>query len=264
MGWQGDTLMGTPTINPDYLNINIYLRNRLHTDMRNDTLFLNQGDKKPSNAYYYKTECTGSGNTDLQHPIKMLNREIGDNELYLENRLQPWKGAYAATNDIFVNIRSPFYNYATQPSSVTTLRSVHSKDNPFEIGNAGFAAFNTYMGSLFYDPPRTGGYGQFSSGVGMCCNSYNRSSNPTLSPKITCGIYPNPNAGQFELELQNAKDPELSYTITDVWGRRITQKQLSIAPMPKINIPIALPPSTSPGIYFIQINNTHTLKLIIQ
>jgi hypothetical protein len=69
------------------------------------------------------------------------------------------------------------------------------------------------------------------------------------------------------LSINNAEGNELSYIITDVWGRRITQQQLRISPIPQIKIPIAMPTNTNPGIYFIEINNnnnTHTLKLIVQ
>jgi Secretion system C-terminal sorting domain len=263
MGWKGDTLMGTPTTAQLVLGDNIMLRNRLHTDFRNDTLYTTQYNKIPSNAIFYSTQCIGSGNNPVR-PIRMMNREIGDNQIYIENRFLPWQGAYSVSDDIFVNKRSPFYSYPNQANQITTLSSVFSKQNSFIISNSGFGIFNLNIGNLNYNAPFSGPYGQFTSGLGVCCNSYGpRMPNPNtiIQPKPTLSIYPNPTNGIVFLEIVNNNSSKLSYSITDLLGRIINKSKVEInSEISNVKIPIQLPTNIAKGLYLIQVNHINILQ----
>jgi hypothetical protein len=272
MGWKGDSLYGTSTLQQGLLGENITLRNQIHTAFRNDTLYTDQTNKIQANAILYTTFCTGAG-TNANRPIRAINREIGDDLLYVENRVLPWQGAYSVSDDIFVNIPSPYYSYPSQPNLLTTLPSVFSKRNPLIITNTGFGIFNTSIGNLNYNTPFTGPYGQFASGLGACCNTYsprigNPIYNPIAVPKQIVSIYPNPNTGNFVLDIRNNNNSVITYTITDLMGKIIETKIVSnLKPLPNVKIPIQLQSNLPKGLYLIHIkhsNKQETLKINLQ
>jgi pimeloyl-ACP methyl ester carboxylesterase len=258
MGWQGDSLMGTPIIQQAFLRDNIQLRNRLHTDFRNDTLFTTQLNKNPVNAILYNRQCIGSG-TNNDEAIRVINREIGDDEIYVENRIQPWKGAYSVSDNIHVNAHSPYYSYPNQANTITTLRSVWSKDKPYQIVGNGFGVFNLNIGALNYNPPFTGLYGQVISGLGVCCNTYKSSLPQTIrKPKTTplMHVYPNPTNGLLFLEIKNNNYLYVDYEITDISGRVIYKNKVSnLQETGVLKIPVQLPKNLTSGLYLLHIRN---------
>jgi hypothetical protein len=82
--------------------------------------------------------------------------------------------------------------------------------------------------------------------------------------KVIVSTYPNPNKGQFKLQLQNFKEALAEVSIFDAKGTLVQKRRVSIAKGNTIDFDLG---GTSPGIYYLKVVNgvkTSGVKIIIQ
>ena len=213
----------------------------------------------------------------------MLNREIGDDELYLDNVTMNRDASYSAPFSLTMGLQqNPYYTY---PS--TTLANSHfmclSKENPF-------IAVNTAGGSLAaidlttaqgQAPPPTYTPGQvLPSGFApallqapwaMCFNqSYNDRKPAPASANAASQfiLYPNPAMLDLYAFVQlNGQAQTATFTLTDLTGRELKTMQVPCNPSGANSINLSEFTQAAPGIYLVRLqtgNTTLTQKLIVQ
>jgi hypothetical protein len=245
---------------------NAYIRNQHHLFSRNDTL--KDNNIAPNFIVEYNSSnCT---NGISNRPIQTINREIGDDQIYIENRNLPWEGNYTVQDLIFVNIRNPYYTYPNIPTNNNTISSLYSKANPFIISNPlGFAWFNNSTGNnLFYVGPFSGPYAQAIPTGTSCCQNYYRYSGPSIPSKILNNfqpvLYPNPNNGTFTMQFQSETGGNFKLSISNIMGQYIYTNNFKIASGIKNTfVPVQLNYTLPNGTYIIKStfnNQTFTNK----
>lgn len=240
---------------------NVYLNNRDHLFMRND--FLNDANGNP--LIY-----------DSCARIRMLNREIGDNELWLENRVLPWKGSFSIHDRIMVNHRTAFYEYPSFNNPIQNIEGVYSKQKAFVIlPSVGHADFNINNANLNYIAPFTGTYTAHDVDLIRCCDNIappsNRQNNiqALLKNSSDILIFPNPVfANQFTVSMKAYKDETTSYEIVNTLGQVVQKGSIPIQQdNEQVCIPISLSDDLPNGIYILQVKNLNFIyrqSLIIQ
>ena len=236
------------------LNPNVYLNNRNHLFMRNDILSDVNGDPLMYDS------CA---------PIRMLNREIGDNELWLENRVLPWKGSFSIHERIMANHRTEFYEYPSFINPSQNIEGVYSKQNPFIIIPVlGHADFNINGANLNYIAPFSGTYTANNTPLVRCCDnqappSNRENNNQSLvknSSELT--IFPNPNStNQLTVRLKVFRDETASFEIINSLGQAV---QKGLIPIEQDNeeayLPISLSTYLTNGVYVLRIKNLNFVQ----
>jgi len=220
MGWT-DQIPNPYSVILDPSRRNIHKFNMDHLDVRNDFLTNWQTtgtDTSERGVEEDYVTCVKSGSSI---PIQMLNREIGDDSLLIENRVQPWKALYEAEKYIGVNENSPYYEY---PSSYTalTIPGVYSKDSILK--NTLLAEFGALGGNVNYYGIPYGPYSIISMGWQSCCDAYKYSPQapPILSTSIFI-IYPNPIiSNDINIKFSAQKDAFSKLEIYNILGQKIT------------------------------------------
>lgn len=258
--------------------------NHLHTANRNDNSFVFNLTQQPAagatpqtNEEYAYFTCADIGNYEAKRTF--LAQEIGDEELYLENFITNRTTTYRTEFDIKVNERNPYYEYPSQPPSITTLGGgVFSKEDDFDIASGGFATFYYDSGSQSPSPGLTinylnsPDYTDLDEPYGICCTAPSaRLAYPIEKEKTTnnasLNIYPNPTNGYLVIDATfNYDEPSAKISVNDLSGKQLFTKQLNITNK-KINHTLSVAEmKLAKGIYFIQLETNHfskTNKLII-
>jgi len=269
MGPELDQLGNSTTI-PTLLNRNITLRNRDHLEVRNDTL----RDNALAWPHFieYDHSCA-------QQPIRLLHREIGDDELFLENRNLPWNGKFSIHKKIWINEHCEFYEYDGVPINPDKIRPrIYSKTDPFEItGSNGYAQFFTNAANVQYNPPHTGPYSieAIVPEGNPCCTNFrfkttNENQQHYVNKKVEDGIFvfPNPTTGQIVIKFLPKEKGLIKYVLYDMQGRALLNESKEIIQAGReYYLPINLPNGLSKGQYLLKTqldNKTFTNKLIME
>lgn len=176
--------------------------------------------------------CNGSPDTEWIR-ARLLNREIGDEQLWLGNYTMTQTAHLEAEFDIFVNRRFPFYQYEdTTPVNDDLLSGgLYSKSAPFLIqtpSNQPIPRFR-FENSLNYQAPFSGTYQVLQQPVDICCLNYGNpnqffakpSSIDTQKKEQSISIYPNPIFdGILKIKCSPIKEgEEIKVKLTDLQGR---------------------------------------------
>ena len=244
-----------------------YTQNRQHLMVRNDLLTTDGAANPPGvRAIKYGGDlCTSN------QQVQFLNREIGDDELWLNNYNLKYTARFVPELSLRVE-QSPYLNYSGN-STTRWRKGIYTKTNPMSVISPGFAQFN-------YNP--TGGnftnvylsasqYSTTKYAWSICCLSGQRLANTQgsiineeTSNNSSLLIYPNPNAINTMFNIDVVAQEQGSVVITDIVGKVLYVKHitegsntLSISKT-ELNL--------SAGIYIVSLQlNSHTLtqKLII-
>ena len=103
-GTPGNQISFPPSTQIDNFERNAHIRNQDHIAIRNDSL-TNQSQFPPEYLYLVANDP----NCDPNNFIRMVNREIGDNEITLENRTLPWEATLSINEKITANERNKYY-----------------------------------------------------------------------------------------------------------------------------------------------------------
>ncbi len=161
-----------------------------------------------------------------------LNREIGDDYLYLDNLDVAWSSTYESYDWLYVNGINPAYDYGFGG----TLNGIYSRNGQF-VHNPSYAPlFSTFKcDATVYLPPLTPHYNI--NGLPIteyavvqtngfnCCNPYRLAAPENSKGEESISIYPNPVDGTQSLSIDFVATQEapVQLTVTDFTGRIIRQ-----------------------------------------
>jgi hypothetical protein len=257
-GWPGDSVRapGVNAVSTDFWR-NAYLRNNFHTWVHNQVLWNNTTTPR-TRLEYDITKCL-SMNPQPNRGIFVLNREIGDDELYIENRILPWQGLYTAPRAVRVNVRNPFYRYIGLPHGINAIPSIYSKANPFMINMPnGMAYFNMMPSATFvYAPPMSGLWTKTVAAIEPCCEEMGRNIMQRIAPPaafpvaetVSISIWPNPANAKINISCSELLAG--SYLV-DLHGRIFTLQPIQATTSTRGgNYECVLPQSLTNGLYTI-------------
>ena len=116
-----------------------YRYNGLHKAYRNEE-FTNQITN--SSSYYHYFRINGDGPCEVTES-RILNREIGDEELFLDNCTIYNTVSYSSLIQIYVSAPHPYYNFDGQINTTYKIRGMYSRTCPFQTLGAGLAVLYT-------------------------------------------------------------------------------------------------------------------------
>jgi hypothetical protein len=182
-----------------------------------------------------------SGNPNF-YPVTsyLLNREIGDDSLWLENTVAGIAFRnIEAEQVLMVNHRNIYYNYPSSNSALpaynfggSPLYTILSKENPYKITSAMPNSFRSNIPPLRINPaqPLAGPYTYALGSMTICCIDYRnaRRAKPGTALSIPekasmLSAFPNPVAGSnmVTIKYQFAENAAVSLELYDITGRKV-------------------------------------------
>lgn len=211
-------------------NINRF--NREHLNMENNIIFPVGNDPDFFGSHM---SCPNYSDDNSPNRVRILNREIGDDILWLENMNLNRIALYESEYDIHVNVRNPYYEYSSQPNLDNDYiqDGFYSKQGLFDILDNGEATLkydevNSPTGiGLNYQPPSSGTYNELNAPLFICCLNYNENyyrlrgkEEPPKTNELI--VYPNPsNANEITIQIKFAEGKDIHLRIFDLYGRLI-------------------------------------------
>lgn len=275
-GVPGNTQNNPPSTDPNIFRFtNIHIRNNDHLDVRNDSLRDNVNFPLPNNWISYNPcpfiPVVGGGTRP--HIVRMLNREMGDDEIYLENRYQKWDANLSINNRIHVNVKSNYYKYPNFPAHPNCLPSIYSREKPYIIDNQALESFWTNNpNSVNYQPPLSGPYTNSIYTITPCCNNFLKEANPKGNndnkQKKEIVIYPNPTTQDFTIRFIPNSVGVANIKVLDLLGKVVFEQteQVSEKNNP-VSVYVQLPNALPLGQYILRTTLNEQLfsnKLILQ
>ena len=219
---------------------NIRRFNRHHGNVENRIIRPAPNTTDAGTYYSVHMSCTeftnGEGN-----PVYVLNREIGDDKMWLENLNLNRNALFESEYDIHLNARNPYYVYPSQTGTNFTVAGFYSNENPFQyVGDNGWATFkwdpvNTPSGiGLDEQPPYLVDFDNIEAPLEICCVDYsgeyrirpNVKKMPDEKGKIS--IFPNPTTkSEITLNFVFPKEGDFEMQIYDIYGRLIHTRAVS-------------------------------------
>jgi hypothetical protein len=247
-----------------------YYKNRHHLTVRNDLLTTDGLVNSPGvRAIKYGGDaCTAN------QQVQFLNREIGDDELWLNNYNLKYTARFVPELSLHVE-QSPYLNYSGQIPAAQR-RGIYTKTNPMVVITPGFAQFN-------YNPYATPVAGVFTNVYlssaqysltrypwNICCLSGQRLANTQTSSMVAEAnnnsllMYPNPSAANSMFNIDIIAQEQGNLVITDIVGKILFVKPIIIGANTLSVSKGELNLSAGMYIVSLQLNtNTLTQKLII-
>ncbi|MFK8009499.1 MAG: T9SS type A sorting domain-containing protein [Saprospiraceae bacterium] len=211
--------------------------NRQHLNLENNVIATTDFDP---DFFGNHMSCPIYSDDNLPNFVRILNREIGDDILWLENMNLNRVALFESEYDIHVNVRNPYYEYPSQPNpnlaSDFMEDGFYSKEGIFNILNSGEATFkydevNSPTGiGLDYQAPLTGIYNELNAPLFICCLNYNENYyrlKGKISPLKTneLFIFPNPsNNKEVTVKLKFSEGKDVNLKMFDFQGRVIFEK----------------------------------------
>lgn len=256
---------------------NVYRFNFPHVGARNDLLGSWYGGN-PSSMFQRYDSCQ-----DNPHPnfVRFLNREIGDDTLWVNNRTAAWSVLYDAEKFIGVDHQNPYYEH---PNLLTqwALRGIYSKEDPYnnidglsifmvrhDTNNIDFlnwpVLYPVYKDTI--DWVKCCGEGEFKPGrqepttIAATQQEY-----PVEGGFI---LYPNPYIdGELMIKLQKIQNGASLFALYDMMGRCVFQREMGATKTGQWSGTVRIDKSTlAPGTYFAVVKdgtNLYKRTLVIQ
>ena len=170
--------------------------NGLHTNYRNE-VFTNQITS--DTTYYYNYLV---GNQCEQVQSRILNREIGDEELFLDNNTINGVASYSALIQIHVNAPHPYYNFDGQIITTYKIPGMYCRTDPFQTSSTGLAIFRSQNAVLFYGSSFFGNYEKEVASFYTCCpkKGFN---NDELDIITQANVSPNPILAGEQVQIKS-------------------------------------------------------------
>tara|TARA_R110002050_G_scaffold245367_1_gene382982 strand:+ start:47660 stop:50608 length:2949 start_codon:yes stop_codon:yes gene_type:complete len=172
-------------------------------------------------------------------PSYLINREIGDDTLWLENLNANYVKPIEAERDIFINHRNIYYNYEdgdfgedgfstlefpdyyTQSTGAIVL----SKKRSVQFTYPGQLRSNNNLFVNGVQPP-IGSFSWQQGVMSICCINYDYKTTPKkpATPSISTGslnIFPNPTQNKLTIKYQMLANTKVTIKATDMLGRQI-------------------------------------------
>jgi hypothetical protein len=226
------------------------------------------------NPVYGKVQTCGNPGQTAQIFSYLLNREIGDDSLYLENRIAGFSGMIEAERDVLINYRNPHYNYESQLASDTAYTPdkyapylggavVFSKQNPYVLANVGQFKGNHTV-SINPADPLLGQYNLYQGYMSVCCQDYAQRAAPPQTvgkqpvQQSLLSVFPNPITGNvFTVKYRMKEQGKVTLTLCDLTGRVLSSftpgfadnTQTCYYTLPTNQLHLAT------GVYLLKLNN---------
>lgn len=172
----------------------------------------------------------------------LLNREIGDDSLFLENTLTlPHGPLYEAERRLLVNYRSPYYNYPSVLSTLPGFRRldgatyVISGQDPVTVGGSPVRLRANSSVAVNPAQPVAGPYVVMPGFMVVCCTSYwqRPAAGKALEAPLSTGylkIYPNPVNGPVLNIIYQFKEHAMVWAeVHDMYGKLIDRAAMPFA-----------------------------------
>jgi len=232
--------------------------------------------------------CQGQSENILKF---VLNREIGDEQLYLNNMSLNREGLFEAEYDIFVNVNNPSYEHVGQPfnpNSNMMAPGFYSHSEPFIIDGQGFAIFkydgvNTPYGTGFiYNAPVSTNYSERNEEQVICClDDFTQQQRPMGISKISLAkeyqkvfsVFPNPLERNQRIDIQISSSlvgEDFSFSLIDMAGKVIVEEYYKGAAQTEEQVTLSLETGGTPlksGVYILIYTGTKRnkhVKLIVK
>lgn len=268
-----DAVMGIYTGCNEYraeVNGYEYSQNRHHLTVRNDKLTRDGSvsSNMGKDITYKGAKCTN------KQQVQFLNREIGDDELWLNNYRLRYNTRFLPELSMHVE-QSPYLNYSGQ-IPMAQRKGIYTKDNPMSVSGTGFAQFNfnpfaTPIAGVFTNVYLSSGqYSLTKYAWGVCCLSGQRLSN-TQGDNTDANdsynsllVYPNPNNAGNSLSIDINTEEQGRIIITDILGKVLYTRSINSGSTSITTTKAEL--NISAGVYIVSLqltSKTITQKLII-
>lgn len=249
--------------------------NRFHRDLNNKTI-------RPEENYLFLENCVFGEDQDT---VRLINREIGDEVLYVDNFFLNRPATFSALYEVNVNVFNPFYNYVSNFTGSGLVSGTYSRENDLEGGYypSSGAAFQvnfltSYSGVVEYNPDYLEMWAAQQGGVEACCVDYHQKSSvaqvrkkPSEEDKVDhLTLYPNP-ASNSEFTIKLLLDTQVTNSIKvrlyDVMGKQCFEQEYLGVYADEVNLHVQFPSGFAPGLYNVVVDagkTQHGRKIIIQ
>lgn len=168
----------------------------------------------------------------------LLNREIGDDQLYLDNLDLNRKGLFESEYDLFVNCNNPFYDYPTLGGGM--MEAAYSKNNDLVTTGSGEATFkydgvNSPSGNGLVSCGMPSNYNTINTPMFVCCENFSRSTKvqPPVAmnkpEKLSMSIFPNPvSDGPIRAEIEWQGGNQAEFIVSDLMGRTVGVQKVDV------------------------------------
>lgn len=223
------------------VNDNVYRFSQTHTFVRRDRLGSWYNGNPASNFVSYDS-CQ-----DNPHPgnVRFLNREIGDDTLWLNNRVAAWTCLYDAEKYIGVDEQNPYYEHPTSTNNtVHTIPGIYSKESGYSSvnGTTIFMVRTNPLNTVFTNGTPTYPFIRDTINWIKCCGdvqqlkpgrlpseSYKNQQLPTYNIDNTgFNVYPNPLLENVvNIEFSNKGGVSSQIFLYDIMGRKVLEDDIN-------------------------------------
>lgn len=209
--------------------------NRQHLNVRNVAV------DSPINGTDELITCREFNDPDNDFHNYHLNKEIGDQAMYLNHFQVNRPASFQAEHALYVGVNPPYYQVSGQAFGGLQQRSMYTKTGSFGISTAPGVSANFIA---FADTPGTGiNYGNSFTGgpftpnettvLPVCCNDYSpriavieEVEEATISEGVnSVSVYPNPvNQPNFFVQLNLDKETPINVRIFSIHGQLVHQQ----------------------------------------
>lgn len=225
-------------------------------------------------------------NGDTVHSY-LLNREIGDDSLWLENTNANYLTPIEVERDFLLDYRNRYYNYVSQwgasafnlynfPNNYSSSGAiVISKENPVVFTNSGQLKSNDHLWVNAAQPP-TGSYSWTQGNMTICCINYaqkmpsDEHTHAISAPSGSMAIFPNPTSSQLTIKYQMKNEGKVHINVYDIMGRKVTTWQTPFDANDNTRVCYYSVPSNemdlASGVYVVELSNgteTYRSRLVI-
>ena len=227
--------------------------NGLHTNYRNE-VFTNQ----LSIDTIYQLQYEIRNNCDNVES-RILNREVGDEELFVDNGRLYGVASYSALIQLYVNAPHPYYNFDGQLSTTYKIPGMYCRTNHlFDIYGSGYATFKS-----LYRPDcqnLLGAYDEIEVPFLNCCDSRTEDPNQSCDhqenkAKHSVIVYPNPIGLGESLQIKSNM-PLTTISLSDISGQGVINL---LAREENGTIFVTIPSSIPTGCYNLEISSEDNL-----
>jgi hypothetical protein len=253
--------------------------NRFHRDFNNYPI------QSGENEYHILENCIYGEDRDT---VRLINREIGEETVYIDNLTLNRPAEFKALFDLYVNVFNPFYKYVTNPNPHETdgqVAGTYSKSSilqsvPNAVNGQQYAvsfikgAGSSSTGRGFeYQPDEVDLWTIELNVFESCCINYYQKReiiepNLFLKTSPTVSIYPNPvveNRFKTTLNLDTVSD-FISLQLFNSVGKSFYYKRFEGPFKDEVHINTIISKQLAPGLYNLQIKTSQqafSRKLII-
>lgn len=258
--------------------------NRFHRDFNNYAIITGAEDDK---QVWLLENCIFGEERDS---VRLINREIGEETMYVDNLVLNRPAEFQALYDLYVNVFNPFYKYISNPNPYSQdglVPGTYSRANTFQTVPNGYTGtlypvtFSTGSGSssggqgFLYEGDQVELWEHRSGSYTGCCIDYYQKSavavrqEETKEPPSEVTVYPNPvHENSFSTVIKLASPTKsVLLKLYDMQGRLLYQKEYQGSFEGEVHVRSNVSSNLPSGLYSLLVlcdNDSFEKKIIIQ